>query len=393
MMRRFTKFFAVLLAAAVLVHGYGVHAQEAKGGLKPFPEPKKMTVEEFLQQTTQVRVTVPEDPTINIDVQVPKGWIERQTAELKNNIKEGMIFGDISRFDGQVFEDSMRPYFLIRALDVTREISAHDWLISYTLQNAFTLRSIKPTEDDRSIEGIYISQKEDGAYAVYVSGRISGPRIILTEFSVPIRMWEQLVDLQVFSMRSVKFRNTGDAPIEGTKREFFSDKVKLSFPSSWYLLEREVSAANRVNFTLISRGDTGVEQGRIMLSVVGYKSIVDPRDNKFYDADVPVLVKEVRDRVEGMGYLIEKTLENKLPELTIATDFLKGEVYSLAPKLTDYNTMEKSRATRELWMVVFRGKDNKQVYVASLYGPARTEDLYAWAVNMRGFEIFLKALQ
>lgn len=355
-------------------------------GLLPLPELSSgFNLTTYAGSTDMVHKDFPEIAGVSFEIALPKTWTER--------IAISQDFGEIARFDGPAYGD-VRPYFSFKRLQVHHEISGQMQLMTYLLKQGSVLRSLKQL-DDRNIEALYVNIDSNGdSYVVRAMGRIMGPTMLLAEYALPVAVWDQLRDEQTFAMRSFKFLKDSAEPIETRIERTYFKALKFFYPQSWTFTKEVVPADNMVTVRLATKGETGLEAGRINLSVFAQKSLKNDADLRKYPVDVPETLKTLRKQYEDSGYIIGKTIEHKKPDLNLPVTFSALDIYEVERRTTMYETDKKQPVTHELWIAVFQTKGLlPKTYVVEMFTPARMQDLYQWAINTRAFEIILKSIQ
>lgn len=379
----------ILIRLSLLVLGFSAFLATASAyasGLVPLPElSPSFNLSAYAGGTDMVHKEFPEIEGTAFEMALPKTWTERITV--------GQTFGEIARFDGPAFGD-VRPYFSLKRIAVQHEIATRLELMSYLLKQGFVLRSLKEL-DDRNIEALYVIIDEKGdSYVVRARGRMIGSSLVLAEYALPSDVWDRLRDEQTFAMRSFKFLKEIPAPIEGRIERTYFKALKFFYPSSWTFVKEEAPTDNMVTVRLGTTNETGLEGGRINLSVYAQKSLKNDADARVYPADVPAALKALRKAYEDKGYIVGKSIEQKKPDINLNATFSALDVYELRQRTTLYETDKEAPLSHELWIAVFQVKGiQPKTYVVEMFTPARMQDLHQWATNTRAFEIILKSMQ
>lgn len=377
---RFTRLFAVTALVALLAAP--ARAEE----LVPLPElSPQFQLEAYAAGTDSIKKEFAEIPNVAFELSLPKTWIERSAL--------GTSYGQLVRYEGPAVGD-VRPYFSFKRVQVKRENTARLELVAYMLKQGSVLRSIKEI-DERNAEALYVTVNEAGdSFGVRALMRIIGPDMLLAEYGVPISAWDMLRDEQTFAVKSFKFLKDGNDPIEARIERTYFKALRFYYPASWLFTGEQVPSENQVIINLANRTDTGQEAGRIRLTLLSTKPLKDDKGKMLFKVDMPALLKAARASYEERKFIIGKTIENRAPALNLPVDFSALNAYDLHVKLSEYDTSNLPPASHELWLAVFRTKDEvPKTYLVELFTPSRTQDLYLWSINTRAFELILKSIQ
>lgn len=381
LLRSIHFLFALLLAVCLAVPAYSL-AEE----LIPLPElSPEFQLDAYAAGTDTIRKEFPEIPNVGFELSLPKTWVERSAL--------GMSYGELIRYEGPAVGD-VRPYFSFKRMPVKRENTARMELIAYLIKQGFVLRAIKDI-DERNVEALYVTVNDAGdSFGVRAQIRINGPDMLLGEYAVPITAWNELRDEQTFAQKSFKFLDDVADPIEKRVERSYFKALRFYYPASWMFTGEQTPAENTVHINFANRSETGVEGGRIRITLTSTKPLKDEKAKDIFKVDVPTMLKAARKSYEDRNYIIGKTVENRAPTLNVATSFAALNAYELHPKATNYDVDNLPLATHELWLAVFRTKgDVPKTFVVELYTPSRTQDIYLWSINTRAFELILKSIQ
>ncbi|NBX65747.1 MAG: hypothetical protein EBQ96_01985 [Proteobacteria bacterium] len=379
---RTIHFLFLLLLAAWVAFPFAGRAEE----LIPLPElSPEFQLEAYAAGTDTIRKEFEEIPTVGFELSLPKVWVERSAL--------GMSYGELVRYEGPAVGD-VRPYFSFKRVPVKRENTARMELIAYLLKQGYVLRAIKEI-DDRNVDALYVTVNDSGdSFGVRAQIRINGSDMLMGEYAVPITAWNELRDEQTFALKSFKFLKDVADPIEKRVERTYFKVLRFFYPASWLFLGEQTPAENTVSINFANRSETGVEGGRIKITVASTKPLKDEKSNDVFKVDVPEMLKAARKSYETRNFIIGKTLENRAPVLNIPVSFAALNAYELHTKTTEYEVDNLPLATHELWLAVFRTKAIvPKTYVVELFTPSRTQDIYLWSINTRAFEIILKSIQ
>lgn len=371
--------FAVILSVGIL-------SVASADELKPLYAPEDVAaLESYAKRSETVSQSFDEDEYLTFNVDLPQNWVSRQLASLKNFSRRGRLHGDLARFDGRSVGD-LRSHFRVRSVELPREISAKNWLMTYLLSNGYTLYSLQVNEDGSGFDAMYVifSGTQGQGFIIRTRGIISGPRIILGEYVMPTGLWQQERDQQAFVVGSFSVEAEDQDWIED--KEFFTylEALEFDYPNSWAITDRDDNAQNTLHVILDNNVFSRVSEGEIAISTSSTQSIKDFTSVESFDIDLPALVKRARDRIADKGYVIEGKSANRTLLLDHAFKLQRTEVYPLRPVVSEYDSGRQANVSHELWMTVL--VNDGRVIVSTLLTPSRDQDLYSWAVNARAYE-------
>lgn len=381
------------LAAIIVILILSASASFAQE-LKPLYVPSEdgLALEAYAKRSQAITQKFDEDAYLSFSVDLPQNWTARPLISLKNFSRSNRLHGDLARFEGVAYGD-MRSHFRVRSVELPREISAKNWLITYLLEKGYTLYSLNTAEDGRSFDAMYIVFSGDKGESQIVRSRayVSGPRIVLGEYVMPRGLWERERDQQAYAVGSFEIKAEDQQWIE--PREYFSylEAIEFEYPDSWGIVNKDDGALNVLHVNLGNMDMTRVSEGEIALSVASNRSIKDFTSQEDFEIDLMGLVKKLQESILAKGYTLDSKMGNRTLDLDHDFKVQRTEIYPLRPILTEYEKGEKPPITHELWLSIL--VEPGRAVVSTLLTPARGEDLYSWAVNSRAYEQILKTVQ
>lgn len=390
------QFFRELITTlcflgCVLVTSQAYSQQVITGELKPLPDPVKLSLDEYAEMSAHIERGFDEDRSISFSVDLPKTWAEEPFISLKNYTKGGLLYGDLGRFDGPSVGE-LRPIFRVRGLEISREISAENWLMTHLLSNGYTPWSLD-IKSDNEFEAMYVVyvQNTQQSFVVRAKGKIVGPRIILAEHILPMDLWSDQQDIQTFALKSVEINGTGSEYIEPHEVYAYLNAISFELPSSWTIHKIEDNHENMLFLDIANARPGEPVRGNIGFSMMSPFSIKDPKDKKKYS----VVPNEIMERARGV-YAIENLEQGEFierPDLGLDNEkYIRHvtEVYELVPVKTEYETHITPEATHEFWITALTTPG--KVFFLTLYTPLRKDDLYTWAINVETYKNIIKNL-
>lgn len=342
--------------------------------------------EQFIAQSQLVQKTPFDDRHLAFKVSIPKIW---QELNVKTNIsQEGpskQILGEITQYLGPVNLDS-RSRFKVRANELPFEVAARDWFMNFMTIENFNLIGIEIVSEKR-IQAHYVMLENGNQFVVRAAAEISGSRIILAEYIVPIEQWAAERDMAVWSMASFALTDPDPAPVEARGVYSFVDIASFNFPQSWILNAAPVTSLERLNASLInlkgglsekrasqSRHDVFLMDGRIDISLVA----------KGPNVSIASELQSIKDQLKEANLVLGDYIENVegWPKKQAVT-FAKIEVYKV-------NNAQNRLADYEEWIGVF--ESGGHYYLLRLLTVGRESDYLTWARNVTAFKIVTSTL-
>lgn len=390
-MKKYTYILMTMLALAVMP----LSAALAEDKLMPLPEIQSLDINTFVSQANEIEKTYEKDGDIGFKVQIPNSFVERSEDKLKTYLKDGYLYGDIYRADGPMVQD-VYPYFQVKSVELQREISAKNWLISNILANGDTLRAIESDEKGHEFEALYVRLDRLGnTEVVRAKGKLHGARLMLAEYVVPIMVWESQKDYQTYAIKSFELLNNDPSGTVEPRHSFsFLDSFSMVYPASWRIKREDTDIENQIDLVFESAEETNIIFANIEITLIADQSLKDKLDRSRYPVDMPLLVKEKKQKISNMGFLIDPVIEQKNYDLTFGHQLQITEAYPLHRKITDYVTHRKSPVTHEFWITAIKGDpDVGKNYIVSMIAPARNESMYEWALAAKAYEIMIESLR
>ncbi len=367
----FLKILLLFLLVAVYPFGH-VYAQYRSNKIAPLDMLVSMSEEDFYANTRLVEEVPFGDQSLSYKVRLPGDW--QRTAESSLNVENG---GLNNRLLGQIVEFisppklDVRSRFTIQALELDTLTTAENWFMNYTLANGFVMEGFEVVSDER-VEAQYVRVKNGDSYVIRAVARINGPRMILAEYAVPYKYWQEERDTQVWSMITFYMTDPDDRPIEEKKRYQFLDIAEFYYPESWYLQEPEVKRADRVDIRILNN------RAYLLDSVQGNDVLMDGVINIY-------LVS--RDFGNSLSFEIERKKQQILKNGFVLGDLIERLDDVSFPLEADigmvdvYRVKNKKRLSLdyELWMGVIR--TDSHYWIFHMFSPSRQDDFPLWARN------------
>lgn len=344
--------------------------------------------EQFDAQSSQIEETPLDIPYLAYKIRLPKNWVKAPASN--SNVQVDLskrILGNIVEYLGPPTLD-LRSSFRIRANDLSFDVDAKDWFLSYVFTNNYNLIGMDVTSPQR-VQAQYVMIDNGNQYNVRAVAQISGHRIILAEYIVPLEFWETERSYAKMSMASFVLTNPDPSPIENMQTFRFVDIAQFQYPSSWILnappitsVERMSAAltnikgksANDLNIKGRSSNTNALMEGRIDISIV-----TKGLDVKIAN-EIATLKKQMLERQLVLGNLIEPVSGWPRHEGIIMAKIEAYKVDNVKSKLADY----------EQWVGVFETPG--RYYFVSLLTVGRQDDFLAWSRNVKTYRTVISTL-
>lgn len=388
----------IIICFAVLLICFSTSlTANANSKLEALPEVSTLDINDFVKNSSLVTKAFENDPSLDFQIQVPKSFSILSDDKLKNVNKNDVIYGEIFAAYGASSGD-LRPYLKVHSMELERLISAKNWIVTKSLEWGYTLRGIRAEDDEgNAVDAFYIRLDTNGnTEIVRARAFLHQNRLILVEFVLPVSLWEQGRDTQIYTVQSFEFKNTFVISSPEPMANFsYLDNFYFEYPESWRLLRRDVDNVNSVDVTLKTSDANGFLLADANLTVLSAKSLRDRVDQMVYPLDLPEVLKARMQYVDEQGYDIDPIMEHHKYDLAFEEAFQTTEVYPLRRKNTSvYVTETTNDITKEFWLTVIkRPNDVGKNYVVSMIAPSRTVNLYQWAVAVKAYEEMVKTIR
>ncbi len=347
--------------------------------LKQLGRDVKMTKAEFEAASTQYDTEdLDGDPFLAYRVRVPSTWTFMGPRELKDMQLNNRLMGIMALYLSPA-DLEMRSSLRLKAQNMAHMMSARDWAFHYALGNRYTLQSLSTYGDDRA-EAIYIVTEMDISYVVRMAVVISGPRVVVAEYFVPMQKYEAEKDLQTWGITSFYLKKKDKTPSEPTKALYFFDIASAYYPESWIEQKPNVVSIDQMNASIVNMRETknnqpGVLRGRVDVYLFAVNS-----DYTEIDA-----IGKINQQFESQNVRVGNKLGRFNPTQNLnGLEVVSNTVYQLSNPENTYQDYQ-------YWITVLKGK-NYYFYIC-LLTPPRSSDMYNWSRNLGAFENIAKTMK
>lgn len=358
--------------------------------LPPLNKSVVMSKEKYLELTRLIEETPLNNQALAYKIRLPKEWEKLETSASENgNLLSKRILGNIVEYLGPPTLD-LRSSFRIRANDLSYDIDAKDWFLSYITTNSYTLSGMSVSSDKRA-EAEYVTVGDNGIqYGVRAVAQISGPRIILAEYVFPLEFWEAEKDIMKWVISGFLLTNPDAAPIEPIRNYSFVDVAQFNFPSSWILKANPITSVQRMAASLINlkgseSGNSPIRRNSDLENIY----LLDGRIDVFAVAknQDTNLARELRLLKEGM--LQRKLVLGELIEPVKGWSHHKA-IQSSQIEVYKVNNTENKLANYEQWIGIFETPG--RYYFITLLTVGREDDFLIWARNVKAYNMVISSL-
>lgn len=355
--------------------------------------------EEFMKQTTLHEERPYEDKYLAYQIRLPNGWegmgVETQKqkgsfiAEASKN--EGRkrrsraddtieqtelsrrILGKITSYYGPPRLEP-RSKLEVQALELSYDITAHNWFLHYIITNGYTLEGMEDVTETR-VEAIYILVEKGISYVVRTIAEINGPRIVLVSYYVPESKFHEEKAMQEKVLTSFHFMLPEQMRIEQTKNYAFLDLLQFDYPSTWHLQAPNIYSIDQMEARLINIHDKETLNGDIMIHLISTEM----------DTTLAEEVLYLKEEMSGSGLSVGELIET--------VDSIKPQPHVYFSRVEVYKAGDKSGRIREheYWLVVMA--EDRYYYIITLLTPGRNQDLYMWIRNTEALQTIVESFR
>ncbi len=344
--------------------------------VKPLSPIDWMPKEKFNELTQLIEEVPFGDKSLAYSIRIPKAW-EINTRPFEKKLEatgkpNNRVLGIVSSYIGPP-KEHQRSYFTLEAVSIDYEVGVRDWFINFMVSEGKSLEGISE-EKDNKIEAIYVEVEADTTYIVRVSAIINGPRVIIARYYTTQKLFTEEKVMQAQVIHSFKLKNIESQGIERLETFGFLGQSYFDYPVSWSMKADTVKTIDRMKARLQRSKKEGLLDGRINI-YLSNKEVTESRKHAlaFY-----------RDKFAVDNYAIERLIEKVKFEYHEDMTYGSTEAYQMVPTIPQMINFE-------FWVSIIEGED--YYYVLTLLTPARSEDFYEWARNVRAFRIVVKNMR
>ncbi len=386
------NFLVILIIACFSVSAVAIAESDSVGPkLLKLDKSVSMSKDKYIELTRPIEETPLGNEALAYKIRLPKDWkkFETVSGNERENILSKRILGNIVEYLGPPTLD-LRSSFRIRANDLSYDINAKDWFLSYITTNSYTLRGMEVSSDKRA-QAEYVTIGDNGTqFTVRAVAQISGPRVILAEYVSPLEFWDQEQDIMKWIISGFTLTHTDTAPIEPIRNYSFVDVAQFNYPSSWILKANPVTSIQRMAASLINlkgsesgkapvRRDSDLENIYLLDGRIDIFAVAKSRDTNL-GRELALLKEGMLQRKLVLGSLIEPVggwTHHK------AIQSSRIEVYNV-------NNAENRLSNYEQWIAILETQG--RYYFITLLTVGREDNFLTWARNVKAYNMAVTSL-
>ncbi|MBI4030722.1 MAG: hypothetical protein HY370_03525 [Proteobacteria bacterium] len=262
----------------------------------------------------------------------------------------------------------------IQALELSYDITAHNWFLYYIISNGYTLEGMEDVTKTR-VEALYILVEKDVSYVVRTIAEINGPRIVLVSYYVPEVKFHEEKAMQEKVLASFRFASPEQVRIEQTKNYAFLDLLQFDYPSTWHLQAPSIYSIDQMDARLINVHDKETLNGEIMVHVISTE----------LDTTLAEEVGYLKEELEKSGLSVGELVE------TVDRFKLHSHVYFSRAEVYKANDRSGRIREHEYWLVIMA--EDRYYYIITLLTPGRNQDLYMWIRNTEALQTLVESIR
>jgi hypothetical protein len=365
---------------AVLLPVPGTQAQMNMNDFKkPMPKLELTPQEAFLKKTRLYTEKPMDDPTLTYRIRLPLGWEKAQDKGMGTLGTASKIFGEIARFYGPLTPMIERSRFTVEVSQLEYRVTAEQWLLQHLLSNGFTIQGLRTYSGDK-VEALFVFIERDISFAVRAVAQISGQRIVLAQYLLPMEKWHEEKGMQEQVMATFALDQAKEESIEKMLRYQFLDVAQIQYPESWTLRSGALKSIDRMDVEILNIAAKPEEERKSYLNGKITASLVSGYVAGSLDGEIRRVRRSYEDQGLVFGEEVPTTLEFQFHDLF---EFAGVKAYKAG-----YN---KNRMINyEVWIA--SGLAGDYYYFVSLLSPSREQDYFLWSRNTQTFKLFLSQI-
>lgn len=373
-MARVYNIFVLLSFFVVLFVSQGADAQKILQDFKkPMPEMTLLPEAEFAAKTTLYEEVPMGEKSFAYKLRLPKDWKSIGDMGVSTGTSSNNVLGEIAKFFGPPRIDGARSFFSMQAINIDYQLTAEQWMLQYLLTSGYNIQGMESKADARA-EALYVLIDRDISYIVRAAAVITGKKIILAQYYLPIEYWEEEKVQQSQAVSSFSLVTPNKEYIETIVKYHFLDLAEISYPESWELRAPPLRSLDSMSVELLNVA------GEQSLGNVSLDGKIDIKLVSLFSSESLISEKKVlMQEFEASGLVLGEELEKR-------TDFKFVEDFKAPVIEVYYATDSKNNLMAyELWVATMQAGD--YYYLLTLLTPARDEDYFIWSRNTQTFKL------
>lgn len=343
----------------------------------------------------QANVTFDHNSALNFSLDIPQNFRIVPKDRLRALDMGERFFGEVFEAYGPAIELGLRPYIKVISVGVLRIVSPEKWFQIEVLNKGNALRDLNVISNNE-IRVSYVRLGTAG-YEEIVSARIfhHQNRLVIVEYSVPAKMFDTQEAIQKFSVDSFRFQNDYQIMAKEEVRSFVVEGLNIEYPQSWRFKLNKTDAINRQEFEIEAIDRDQFIFANVNGVLIANRSLRDRLDRTFYLVNLKEELITERQRIKGLGFIIEDPMEAHRYDNKFETNFSVVEVYPMRRALNSAFVVEQqNEISHELWLVAIRTpKDIGKNYIFTMVTPSREQNYTQWAYAVDGLKYIVESLR
>lgn len=363
----------MVMAAGLIGLAPQIHAAQINmKNIPPLSEIPAIPENDFLAQTELHKGDPNNDPLIQYEVRLPKGWILEKSsgaagADAIDSLSKNVL-QRVARYVSPA-QKHRRAMLSVESLELTYEIGARNWFLNHIRETGYTLEGMNDAQSNNGeVMAVYAMVEGDITYVVRARIFINGPRVVLVRYYVPLDLFGEQRPMQAQSLDSFRLVGKKADRIEERNTHGFLDQAYFDYPASWMLSAPRVMNVERMRAMVYAPGTGGKLAGQINLYLTSrYIDTTLPQEVALYRKNFTLPDYEIGRKIDAVKIAAHKDMKRA-----------QTEIYELTPQknyMLDY----------ELWVTVMQSEGF--YYILTMITPARDAEFYQWARNAKAYEI------
>lgn len=367
-----------LIAIMILAGGLTGLAQPAFAtalnmkNIPPLSEIPPIPEKEFVAQTELHKGDPNDDPLIQYEVRLPKGWALEKSSGAGGakdvDFLSKNVLQRVARYVSPA-QKHRRAMLSVESLELTYEIGARNWFLNHIRETGYTLEGMSAVDGNNGeVTAVYAMVEGDITYVVRARTFINGPRVVLVRYFVPLDLFGEQRPMQAQSLDSFKLVGKKASQIEKRHTHGFLDQAYFDYPVSWMLSAPKVINVERMRAMVYTPGAGGKLAGQVNIYLT----------SRYIDTTLAQEVAAYRKNFTLPDYQIGAKIENVRIPAHKDMERSQTEVYKLAPQ-------KNFMLEYELWVTVMQSEGF--YVILTMVTPSRDAEFYQWARNVKAYEI------
>ena len=377
------RFFVVVLSMfSLMLFALGdAQAQKVTEQFKKaMPKVELMPEAEFKEGTEVFKQDYPDDPALNFEMRIPKGWTDNTKGNFSNIEVRDKVMGELRKFYGPP-SLSERSRLVIEAAGLDFDMTAEHWFIQYLLENGYNLQGLRAINNDKA-EAAYVFIENGFSYVVRAMAVINGKRILFAQYFVPVERWHEEKALATGILNSFNVTKPVEVFVEEMEEYQFLDLATFKYPTSWNLRALPVRSIDRMRVELNNVSEIEDDYGKKYVSLDGQIDI--ELVSIFASEKLEDEIDRFRSELSKRGMTLGEVIESR-------DDFLLGDKFDFVDTQVYRVTNEQSHLLEhELWMTIMSA--GEYYYFVTLFTPSRDKDYFMWARNAEAYKLVVSLI-